>query len=180
MSHAKRWHWDASPIHNKTEDLPQARAGRQTRLQSSKSLKPGGQILWPPHKIGSLEGGEEVLCIDQGKSRLRWMTTRARTRAEWTCTHVRPWSARRRSPNPRAHSPQRPVKSVARPRPRLCSPTPLNPPPGAPHLTPCSPSLARRPSLAPASFSSARHHCPGLGHHGQPAPATSKLRMPLG
>src|SRR5688572_20506025 len=52
--------------------------------------------------------------------------------------------------------------------------------PGAPHLTPCSPSLARRPSLAPASFSSARHHCPSLGHRGQPAPVASKLCLPLG
>jgi hypothetical protein len=46
------------------------------------------------------------------------MTTRARTRAEWTRTRVRPWSARRRSPNQRERSPQRPVKSAARPRPR--------------------------------------------------------------
>jgi hypothetical protein len=46
------------------------------------------------------------------------MTTRARTRAEWTCTRVRPWSARQRSLNPRSRSPQRPVKSAARPRPR--------------------------------------------------------------
>jgi hypothetical protein len=52
--------------------------------------------------------------------------------------------------------------------------------PGAPHLTPCSPSLARCPSLAPASLSSARHHCPSLGHRGQPAPVASKLRLPLG
>jgi hypothetical protein len=29
--------------------------------------------------------------------------------------------------------------------------------PGAPHFTPCPPSLARRPSLAPASSFSARH-----------------------
>jgi hypothetical protein len=37
---------------------------------------------------------------------------------------------------------------------------------GVPHLTLCSPSLARRPSLAPASLSSARHHCPSLDHRG--------------
>jgi hypothetical protein len=35
---------------------------------------------------------------------------------------------------------------------RSCSPAPLKPPPGAPHLTLCSPSLARHPSLAPTSF----------------------------
>jgi hypothetical protein len=81
---------------------------------------------------------------------------------------------------PRARSPQRSVKSAARTRPRPCSPMPLKPPPGVPHLTPCSPSLARHPSLALASFSSARHHCPSLGHHGQPAPVASKLRLPLG
>jgi hypothetical protein len=52
--------------------------------------------------------------------------------------------------------------------------------PGAPHLTPCSPSLARRPSLAPVSFSSARHHYPSLGHRGQPTSVTSKPRLPLG
>jgi hypothetical protein len=52
----------------------------------------------------------------------------------------------------------------------------LKPPLGVPHLTPCSPSLARSPSLAPASLYSARHHCPSLGHRGQPAPVTSKLR----
>jgi hypothetical protein len=51
---------------------------------------------------------------------------------------------------------------------------------GVPHPTPCSPSLARRPSLAPASFSSARHHCLSLFHRGQPAPVASKLRLPLG
>ncbi len=52
--------------------------------------------------------------------------------------------------------------------------------PDAPHLTPCLPSLARCPSLAPASLSSARHHCPSLGHHGQPATVASKLCLPLG
>jgi hypothetical protein len=46
------------------------------------------------------------------------MTTRARTRAEWTSTRVRPWSARWCSPNPSARSPQCPVKSAACPRPR--------------------------------------------------------------
>jgi hypothetical protein len=52
--------------------------------------------------------------------------------------------------------------------------------PGVPHPTQCSPSLAKHPSLAPASLSSACHHCPSLGHRGQPAPVASKLRLPLG
>jgi hypothetical protein len=54
-----------------------------------------------------------------------------------------------------------------------CSPSPsavlaraFKASPGIPHLTPCSPSLARRPSLAPASLSSACHHCPSLGNRG--------------
>jgi hypothetical protein len=47
--------------------------------------------------------------------------------------------------------------------------------PGARHLTLCSPSLTRRPSIAPASFSSARHHCPSLDHRDQPAPVSSSL-----
>jgi hypothetical protein len=52
--------------------------------------------------------------------------------------------------------------------------------PGVPHLTPCSPSLARRPSLALASLSSARHHFPSLGQHGQLPPVASKPRLPFG
>jgi hypothetical protein len=52
--------------------------------------------------------------------------------------------------------------------------------PGVPHLTPCSPSLARRPSLAPASLSSARHHCPSLSHRGQLPQVASKPRQQLG
>jgi hypothetical protein len=52
--------------------------------------------------------------------------------------------------------------------------------PGAPHLTLCSPSLARRPSLTPASSFSARHCRQSLGHRGQPTPVTSKLRQLLG
>jgi hypothetical protein len=55
------------------------------------------------------------LCTDQGESRHGRVTTCAKTRAETTRTRVRPWSARRRSPNPRARSPPRTVKSVARP-----------------------------------------------------------------
>jgi hypothetical protein len=51
---------------------------------------------------------------------------------------------------------------------------------GAPHLTPCSPSLARHTSLAPASSFSARHCRQSLGHRGQPTPVTSKPRQPLG
>jgi hypothetical protein len=48
----------------------------------------------------------------------------------------------------RPHSPRALVRASPRPR----SPAPLKPPPCVPHLTPCSPSLARRPSLAPVSF----------------------------
>jgi hypothetical protein len=44
------------------------------------------------------------LCTDQGKSRHGQVTTRVRTRAEAMHTRVRPWSARRRSSNPRAWS----------------------------------------------------------------------------
>jgi hypothetical protein len=47
---------------------------------------------------------------------------------------------------------------------------------GAPHLTPCSPSPARRPSLAPASSFSARHCRQSFDHHGQPTLVTSKPR----
>jgi hypothetical protein len=43
-------------------------------------------------------------------------------------------------------------RALVRASPRPRSPAPLKPPPGVPHLTPCSPSLARRLSLAPASF----------------------------
>jgi hypothetical protein len=43
-------------------------------------------------------------------------------------------------------------RALVRASPRPRSPAPLKPPPGAPHLTLCSPSLARHPSLAPASF----------------------------
>jgi hypothetical protein len=52
--------------------------------------------------------------------------------------------------------------------------------PDAPHLTPCSPSPARRPSLALASSFSARHYQPSLGHRGQPTPVASKPRQLLG
>jgi hypothetical protein len=107
------------------------------------------------------------------------MTTHARTQAEWTRTRVRPWSARRCSPNPRALAPE--SGQVHRtPSPSIVPARAFKASPGAPHLTPCSPSLARRPSLAPASLSFARHHCPSLGHHGQPAPVASKPRLPLG
>jgi hypothetical protein len=57
-------------------------------------------------------------------------------------------------PDARARTGARPrtpqVLVRASPWPR--SPAPLKPPLGAPHLTSCSPSLAKRPSLAPASF----------------------------
>jgi hypothetical protein len=109
-----RWHWDSGLRHDKTKDLPQAWAVRQILLECSISLEPVGQILRPPHKIGSLRKGEAVLCTDQGKSRHGRVTTRARTREETTRTRVRPWSARRRSPNPRVCSPLRTVKSAAR------------------------------------------------------------------
>jgi hypothetical protein len=46
-----------SPRHDKTEDLPRAQARRQTRLQSSKSLKLVGQILW--HNTRSVAYREE-------------------------------------------------------------------------------------------------------------------------
>jgi hypothetical protein len=52
--------------------------------------------------------------------------------------------------------------------------------PGAPRLTSCSPSLARRPSLAPASLSSARQYCPSFGHRGQLPQVASKSRQPFG
>jgi hypothetical protein len=78
------------------------------------------------------------------------MTTRARTRAEWTRTRVRPWSACRRSRNPRALAPA--FGQVRRvPSPSAMPTCAFKASPGAPHLTTCSPSLARRPSLAPAS-----------------------------
>jgi hypothetical protein len=60
------------------------------------------------------------LCTDQGKSRHGRVTTRARTRVETKHTCVRPWSAHRRSPNPRACSLPRMVKSSARPPSRPC------------------------------------------------------------
>jgi hypothetical protein len=57
-------------------------------------------------------------------------------------------------PDSRARTGARPrtPRALVRASPQPRSPMPLKPPPGAPHLTPCSPSLARRPSLAPASF----------------------------
>jgi hypothetical protein len=97
--------WDSGFRHDKTRDLPRARAVRQILLECTISLDPYNQILWPPHNIGSLREGEEVLCTDQGKCRPGRVTTRARTRAETTRTRVRPWSARQRLPNPRACSP---------------------------------------------------------------------------
>jgi hypothetical protein len=57
-------------------------------------------------------------------------------------------------PDARARTGARPrtPRALVRASPRPRSPAPLKPPLGAPHLTPCSPSLARRPSLALASF----------------------------
>jgi hypothetical protein len=57
-------------------------------------------------------------------------------------------------PDARARTGARPCtpRALVRASPRPRSPAPLKPPSGAPHFTPCSPSLARRPSLAPASF----------------------------
>jgi hypothetical protein len=57
-------------------------------------------------------------------------------------------------PDARARTDARPrtPRALVRASPRPRSPTPLKPPPGAPHLTSCSTSLARRLSLAPASF----------------------------
>jgi hypothetical protein len=87
------------------------------------------------------------LCTDQGKSRLGWMTTRARTWAEWTRTRVRPWSARQRSPNP--HALALAFGQVRRaPSPSAVLARTYKASLGAPHLTLCSPSPARRPSLA--------------------------------
>jgi hypothetical protein len=36
------------------------------------------------------------------------------------------------------------------------------------------------PSLSSGELSSARHHCPSLGHRGQLTPVTSKLRLSVG
>jgi hypothetical protein len=57
-------------------------------------------------------------------------------------------------PDARAITRARPCtpRALVRASPRPRSPAPLKPPLGAPHFTPCSPSLARRPTLAPASF----------------------------
>jgi hypothetical protein len=77
------------------------------------------------------------------------VTTRGRTWAERTGTRVRPWSARRCSPNPRALAPafgqvrRAPLPSVVPARAYKASS-------GAPHFTPRSPSPASHPSLAPA------------------------------
>lgn len=49
------------------------------------------------------------------------MTTRARTRVETTHTRVRPWSARRCSPNPRACSP----RARSSPSHALLAPVPI-------------------------------------------------------
>jgi hypothetical protein len=59
-------------------------------------------------------------------------------------------------PDARARTGARPrtPRALVRASPRSRSPAPLKPPPDVPHLTTCSPSLARRPSLAPASFPS--------------------------
>jgi hypothetical protein len=65
-------------------------------------------------------------------------------------------------------------RALVRATPRSCSLAPLRPPPGAPHLIPRSPSLAKQPSISFDELSSARHHCPSLGHHGQLPPATCK------
>jgi hypothetical protein len=80
------------------------------------------------------------------------MTTRARTRGEWTRTRVRPT---------RARSPQRPDKSATRPHPRSCSPAPLNPPrarltsPRAHPRWPGAPLQLRRAFLPPATTTQA-------------------------
>jgi hypothetical protein len=87
---------------------------------------------------------------------------------------VVPYSRARTGARPRM------PRALVRASPRPRSPKPLKPPPGAPHLTPRSPSLARHPSLSSSELSSARHHYPSLGHRGQLAPAASKLRLTLG
>jgi hypothetical protein len=111
------------------------------------------------------------------------MTTRARTWAERTCTRVRPWSAHRRSPNPRALAPafsqvrHAPSPSVVLARAYKASS-------GAPHLTLCPSSPARRPSLAPASSfrpplpQEPRPPWPAHSSHFQAAPA-ARLASPL-
>jgi hypothetical protein len=70
------------------------------------------------------------------------------------------------------------VRRVPSPSAVLARPFKASPGRASPH--PVLNPRARCPSLAPASFSSARHHYPSLGHRGQPAPFASKLRLPLG
>jgi hypothetical protein len=76
-------------------------------------------------------------------------------------TCVQPWSARRRSPNPRARSPQRSVKSATCPRPRSCPPAPLNLP-GRTSPHPVLTLPGQTPLLSSGELSSACHHCPSL------------------
>jgi hypothetical protein len=111
------------------------------------------------------------------------MTTRTRTWAERTCTCVRPWSARRRSPNPRALAPA--FNQVRRaPSPLVVLARAYKASPGVPHLTPCPSSPARRPSLAPASSfrpplqPEPRPPWPAHSSHFQVAPA-ARLASPL-
>jgi hypothetical protein len=105
------------------------------------------------------------------------VTTRARTWAERTGTRVRPWSARRRSPNPRARSPWHSVKSAARPCPRPCPPAPIKPPrvcltsPRTQHHRPATPPYLRRALFRPPLLPELRPPWPAHSSHPQVTPA---------
>jgi hypothetical protein len=107
------------------------------------------------------------------------VTTRARTWAERTGTRVRPWSARRRSPNPRALVPA--FGQVRRaPLPSVVPARAYKSLPGRASLHSTLTITGQPPLLSSGELFFARHCRQSLGHRGQPTPATPKSSQCFG
>jgi hypothetical protein len=144
---------------------------RQTQLHPSISLDPVSETCKPPHTCQGKRSLNGIMAII---SKI-WSQSALEHDLSLRCLVLDA------VPNTRARTGARPrtPRALVRASPRPCSPAPLKPPPSAPHLTTCSPSLARNPFLSSSELSSAHHHCPSLGHRGQLAPAMSKLCLSL-
>jgi hypothetical protein len=121
---------------------------RQTQLHPSISLDPVSKTCKPPHtRIKECQGKRSLNGIMAIISKI-WSQSALEHDLSLRCLVLDA------TPDARARTgacPRTP-RALVRASPRSRSPAPLKPPPGVPHLTPCSPSLARRPSLTPASF----------------------------
>jgi hypothetical protein len=144
----RRWHRDTWSGHVKPGIFSLCSVVRQTQLHTSISLDRVSKTCKPRHTNDKGMSGEEISQRDHGHNLKDLEPIRAWTRPLSALPRARR-CARRQSAH--WHSPAH-APSACQSLPSVALARAFKTTPGAPHLTPCSPSLARCPSLAPASF----------------------------